>query len=209
MRSVWLSASVTALSPTGLTGEQVRDLDRRAVELSVAFAAPATPDQLDRPTPCAGWTLGDLLRHMVANHRGFAAAARGEPTRPEVWQDADLGDDPAAAYKIAAEDVVEAFAADGVLDRPLEVYGYGVFPGRSAIRMHFVDYLVHGWDVARSLGDPGVLDPELAQAGLAIALRWPYQRPDKAFGVKVEVPGSAPAADRLIAYLGRSPAWPS
>ncbi|HET8681716.1 MAG TPA: TIGR03086 family metal-binding protein [Micromonosporaceae bacterium] len=186
------------------------DLDRRAIEQSSRVVAGVSPDDLGRPTPCAGWTLGDLLRHMVAHNHGWAAAAQGLPARRQAWEEAELGDDPAAAYQEAAKLVTEAFAAPGLAGRKLEVYGYGTFPAQVALGMHFVDYLVHGWDVARSLGVPAPteLDPELAEEALRIALRWPYQRPDKAFGVKVDLPSDAPVGQRLVAYLGRSPAWP-
>jgi hypothetical protein len=30
---------------------------------------------LARPTPCTGWTLGDLIGHMTAQHYGWTAAA--------------------------------------------------------------------------------------------------------------------------------------
>ncbi|HZN19419.1 MAG TPA: TIGR03086 family metal-binding protein [Micromonosporaceae bacterium] len=186
------------------------DLDRRAVELTTRVVSGASAGQLDLPTPCAGWTLGNLLRHMVAHNHGWAAAAQGLPARRQTWEEAELGADPAAAYQESAKLVTEAFAAPGLAGRKLEVYGYGAFPAQVALGMHFVDYLVHGWDVARSLGapDPTEVDPELAEEALRIALRWPYQRPDKAFGVKVDVPADAPVGQRLVAYLGRSPAWP-
>lgn len=32
---------------------------------------------MSRPTPCAGWSLRDLLARMTVQHRGFAAAAAG------------------------------------------------------------------------------------------------------------------------------------
>ena len=61
----------------------VRELDRRAVRASVDMVAKVTIEDLGRPTPCAGWTLADLLAHMTAQHRGFAAAAEGaEPIWP-------------------------------------------------------------------------------------------------------------------------------
>ena len=54
----------------------VVDLDRRAVEVSAGIAAHITPGQLTWPTPCAGWSLADLLSHMIAQ---VPSGARGGP----------------------------------------------------------------------------------------------------------------------------------
>ena len=118
-------------------------------------------DDLRRPTPCAGWNLCDLLAHMTAQHRGFAAAARGHGADLAMWDPTTVADrvaaDPAGTYAAAADDVLVAFAADGVLESAfaLPELGPGAsFPGALAIGFHFVDYVVHGWDVARSIGAP-------------------------------------------------------
>src|SRR4029078_11359198 len=39
--------------------------------------AAVRPDQLERPTPCAGWTLGHLLAHMEDALDAFTEAAAG------------------------------------------------------------------------------------------------------------------------------------
>ena len=186
----------------------LRDLDRRALAQTDRFVAAVTVADLDKPTPCAGWSLDELLRHMVAQQNGWAEAAGGAASRREVWEDAALGEDPYRTYRTSTDRVLEAFAAPDLMDRRFDVYGYGVFPATVALGMHFVDYLVHGWDVAKALGGPDGFDDDLGAAALRIALRWPYDRPDKAFGVRVEVADEAPAHHRLMAYLGRSPAWP-
>src|SRR4051794_687882 len=36
-------------------------------------------DQLTRATPCAKWTVADLLNHIVGGGHAFAAAFRGTP----------------------------------------------------------------------------------------------------------------------------------
>jgi uncharacterized protein (TIGR03086 family) len=183
------------------------DLDRRALEVSTDMVARVRADQLGRPTPCPEWTLEELLRHMVASNRGFTAAARGLTAGAPVWGSAELGDDPADTFRRSAEEVGTAFAAIAMPTQRIGVHGYGVFSAPVAISMHFVDFLVHAWDVAVAIGAPAALDAELSEAALAIALRWPYQRPDKAFGVRVPVPEDAPVDHRLLGYLGRSPAW--
>ncbi|MFJ6405663.1 maleylpyruvate isomerase N-terminal domain-containing protein [Streptomyces hydrogenans] len=47
---------------------------------TVHLARRVTPDDLARPTPCAGWDLKDLLDLMTAQHHGIAAAARTRST---------------------------------------------------------------------------------------------------------------------------------
>jgi uncharacterized protein (TIGR03086 family) len=186
----------------------LRDLDRRALAATGAVIAGVTVAHLDLPTPCAGWTLGDLLRHMVGHNHGFAAAGRG---RPEValWDGVPLGDEPAAAYERSAADVTASFSATDFLERTVDVHGYGIFPGSVAIRMHFVDFLVHGWDVAKSIGADTTLDEGLSLAGLRIASRWPETAwgPTGPFRSRVPVPDDAPAGERLVGFLGRSPKW--
>src|SRR5262245_4876233 len=111
----------------------LRDLDRSALDQAGGFIAAVTADDLARPTPCAGWTLDVLLRHMVSHNHGFAAAARGEAAQRAVWEDASLGNDPYQTYQDSAAAVTAAFGAPDVFERKLDVYGYGVFPAPTAI----------------------------------------------------------------------------
>ena len=190
----------------------ILELDRRAVQASVDIVAEVRPGDLARPTPCAGWTLADLLAHMTAQHLGFAAAAEGRGADLGVWRERPAPD-PVRAYAAAAERVTAAFAAEGVLDRGFvlpEVGGDAPFPAVQAIGFHFIDYLVHGWDVARALGiayDPA---PDLAEAAWPIALAVPdgdyRERPGAAFAPSVPAAPGASRFDRILARLGRTPA---
>ncbi|NUW41884.1 TIGR03086 family metal-binding protein [Nonomuraea rhodomycinica] len=193
---------------TDLTTADLRALHRRAMDLAGTAIAQVTSVDLDRPTPCAEWTLGELLRHMVSENRGFAAAAAGEPA---AWDRGDLGDDPFGAYQDSAAAVAKAFAAPDAYDRQVEVREFGVFSGRTAMGMHMIDCLTHGWDVAASIGVSYRPDPELVAAGLAVAARVPdtpkSRGPGAAFDARVPVPGDAPDFERLLGLLGRSPSW--
>ena len=68
---------------------------RAVVNTSVAVVSHVQADDLDRPTPCAEWTLADLLAHMTAQYRGFAAAARGHGGDLTAWQVRPVGPRPA------------------------------------------------------------------------------------------------------------------
>jgi uncharacterized protein (TIGR03086 family) len=187
-------------------------LDARAVRASVDLVARATAADLALPTPCAGWTLHGLLAHMATQHYGFAAAAAGDGDLAR-WRLRPLGEDPAAAYRAAAGHVLAAFAADGVLDRefPLPEIKRGMmFPARQAISFHFVDYVVHSWDVARTLDLPVRFGPALLDAALSVAQAVPdgdaRLAPGAAFAPKIEWFGGS-RLDQIVATLGRSPDW--
>jgi len=82
-------------------------------------------------------------------------------------------------------------------------------PAAQAISFHFVDYLVHSWDVARALELPLDVPDELAGPALEIAALVPTdparRGPGAAFGPAVAPRPGAPAFDRLLATLGRDP----
>ncbi|MGW5354654.1 TIGR03086 family metal-binding protein [Streptomyces sp. NPDC004031] len=185
--------------------ERLRDLDARAVRLSTGLVRESTVADLRRPTPCEGWDLADLLGHMTAQHRGFAAAARGAGGEAAVWavaQDAD----PAAAYEAAAADVVAAFAAVDDPEQPFTLAEFSTgpdFPARLAVGFHFLDYVVHAWDVAVTLGVPFTPDADLVEAALPIALAVPPASP--VFADPLPAAPDADALTRVLTWLGRSP----
>jgi uncharacterized protein (TIGR03086 family) len=195
--------------------ESVSELDARAVRASVDLVSRVTPADLSRPTPCRDWNLGELLAHMIAQHHGFAASAHGGAADLADWQPGPPPGDPAKAYRAAADEVLAAFAEDGVLDRAFalpEILPDATFPGHQAIAFHLVDYTVHGWDVARSLGvdltlDPAVLDASRKVAGFVPGGDYRTQ-PNAPFGPALTAPPGASALDQIVAILGRSPAWP-
>ncbi|WP_329082026.1 MULTISPECIES: TIGR03086 family metal-binding protein [unclassified Streptosporangium] len=186
----------------------ILELDRRASDALGKVVATVTPEDLRRPTPCADWTLYGLIRHQVSDNLGFAAAASGTAPGRSGWDGGVLGADPSEDFQRSVALVNEAFAAEGMLERRVEVREFGVLPGAFAVSMHFVDGVVHGWDVARALGMPGDLTPDLAEAALEMVLRMPLSRgPGQAFGHPVEAAGGAPVYQRLVAHLGRDPRW--
>ncbi|HEY6495801.1 MAG TPA: TIGR03086 family metal-binding protein [Trebonia sp.] len=192
--------------------DEIVELDARAVLASARLVAGATANDLARPTPCPDWTLHGLLTHMTTQHYGFAAAAAGDGDLAR-WRPRPPGADPVAAYQKAADHVLAAFAADGVLDRefPLPEFKNGpMFPGRQAISFHFVDYVVHSWDVARALGLPVDLDQDVLEAALRVARAVPggeaRTEPGAAFAPAIAWPGGT-LLDGIVAVLGRSPGW--
>ncbi len=186
---------------------EIRELDRKALDTLGALVAEVKPDQLHLPTPCDDWTLHGLIRHQVSDNLGFAAAAKGAEPAIATWNRGDLGSDPYAAYTASAEAMTRAFEDDQVLDAPLAIREFGSFPGRIALSMHVLDCVVHGWDVAQSLGLPYRPDPALVGHALQVAAFIPAEdggdRPRLAFGPAVAT-GDDPL-HRLLGLTGRRP----
>jgi uncharacterized protein (TIGR03086 family) len=185
-----------------------------------AVVARVRPEQLWWPTPCADWTLYGLLRHQVSENGGFAQAAREGSAPPSVWQGGDLGSDAVGAFAASAALVAAAFAEPGLGGREVTVREFGTFPARTAVGMHLVDVLAHGWDVAATIGVPFAPDAELAAVARAVAERIPdsaqARRPGASFAPAVPpAAGAAGAGDgtadfeAFLRALGRSPSWVS
>ena len=191
---------------------------RIAVLTSVDLVDTVRPADLDRPTPCEGWVLGDLLSHMTIQHHGFAAAARGHGADLANWQVESVVDsvrsDPARAYADAARGVLDAFSADGADDASFALPEFGdnaVFPGSIAMGFHFVDYVVHGWDVAASLGVGYELPADVLSAVLPLVLAVPDGEvrlvENIPFDPAVDPVDGAGDLERILRHLGRTPDW--
>lgn len=193
------------------------DLHRVAVQSSVAVVNVVRPEHLTRATPCAGWTLADLVVHMTAQHHGFAAAARGRGTDLDEWRTDRFVDavaaDPAGTYADAAHLALDAFAAAGG-DAVFALPEFGpdvTVPGAMAMGFHFVDYVVHGWDVAVSLGMEFSLPADVVAAALPVAMSVPDGdvRDARNSPFARAVPGRDGEDDfaRLLRHLGRNPEY--
>ncbi|GHF37326.1 TIGR03086 family metal-binding protein [Streptomyces griseosporeus] len=194
--------------------DSIRASDARAVRDSVAVVRRVTPDDLTRPTPCAAWNLGGLLEHMTVQHRGFAAAARGAGADIALWKPEQPGPGTIRRYLTAADEVIEAFAEVTAADQEFTLPEFGtdaVFPAVRAIGFHFIDYVVHAWDVARALGDPFAPSPDLLDAALPLALAVPdgtnRRRPNAAFAPAQPHSTLRDPLARILLHLGRSPSW--
>jgi uncharacterized protein (TIGR03086 family) len=151
----------------------VDDLEAlRAAGAELARRLPAVREEdLDRPSACPGWSVFDLVNHVIGGgHRYLllmqgAATADLAPTRTEDH----VHPDPLAQFRRWEEPLAAALAEPGALDRVVH-HPVGDRPGRYLLRMRYLDLALHAWDLARSLGLGEDLDPDLAAHLLAHGL---------------------------------------
>jgi uncharacterized protein (TIGR03086 family) len=180
----------------------------RAIERSVSstgqVVAGIRVDQWPRETPCAGWTVHDVLNHVVGGMRIFAAQLAG--AEPEAEHEADwLGSDPAAAYAHASQLDLDAWRDPAVMTRTVTI-SLGALPASFAAVIHLVELLVHGIDLAVATDQLELLDEALCEEVLASLVNMggvdAYRGPS-VFGPEVTTAPDAPAHERLSGYLGR------
>lgn len=158
-----------------------------------------TPEQLDRPTSCAEFTVRGVLEHMIGGAAVFAAAYRGEePVEAET-------PDVLAAFGPALNDLAAAISAPGALAQTVAA-PFGQVPGDQFARFVVLDGLVHGWDLATATGllynPPEELVAEVD--AFAHAVLDPL-RDGETFSAAVEPGPDASPIERLAAYTGRRP----
>jgi uncharacterized protein (TIGR03086 family) len=169
-----------------------------------------TDDDWAKPTPCEGWTVRDLVHHVVGANRMAPLLLAGKPMEeavaamvgPEV-----LGDDPVAAFVTSADDQEAAFRQPGALEATCH-HPVGDIPGEMLFGFRVSDMALHAWDLARAIGADEELDPELVQ------LLWERMEPVAPFvtasgafgtGASGEVGEDAPTQARLLDLSGRRP----
>jgi len=181
----------------------------RALEQTAAIIAAIPVSQAGLATPCPGWDVAMLVRHLTAQDlRNFLASARGEAADWQAPAD-ELGQDWAADFRDRAARLTAVWQqAD--LDQLLPMPGGGQSALRSRADQQIAELAMHGWDLVVATGQQTGLDPVLAEHALRWSrqmLRPEYRGPDRAFGAEVPVPPDAPAYQRLAGWFGRDPNW--
>lgn len=160
-----------------------------------------SPEAWDAPSPCAGWSARDVLRHVVetcAAMPGYAGLS--------VELTGSVDEDPAAAWAEARDAMREILA-----DPARAGLEYDGFFGRTSLaatvdRFLCFDLLVHAWDIARATGQDETLPAEEVARVYSDALELGDSlRREGICGPAVEVAADAPLQDRLLAFLGRTP----
>jgi len=119
-------------------------------------------DQWDLPTPCAGWDVAELVRHVVAGNVMVTAIARGADHAAVVslLDDYVLTTEAIDEFDRSSASMLAAFGEPGTLDRTV-THAVGEIPGMQLARFRTGDVLVHTWDLARAAGMDEQLDPEV------------------------------------------------
>jgi uncharacterized protein (TIGR03086 family) len=166
------------------------------------------PDQWDDES-LPGWTVADLVAHLVNDALWVPPLLAGEPYDliegrfPDGTDDL-LGDDPVTGWESAADGALSAFAADDALRHTVHL-SRGPTPAGEYILEMTADLVVHSYDLASATGGDTQLDGELVTAALVFAQRLPADGVPGMFDPPLDIPPSAPPLVRLLGLFGRRP----
>jgi uncharacterized protein (TIGR03086 family) len=163
------------------------------------------PSQLANPTPCAKFTVRDVLDHMIAGATMFAPAFRGAAPPDGAAASTSAESHPAARFRAAMAELLDAVNSPGALERTVET-PFGPMPGDAFARFVAFDGLIHGWDLASATGqqyDPPRAVVVAVDAFARQALQ-PSMRDGDTFAAEQEPPAGADELTALVAFSGRT-----
>ncbi len=184
--------------------DELLELFQRAQAQFTDRVDAVAPDQWEDPS-LPGWTVADLVAHLVSEQLWVPPLLAGEPHLegrfPEGTSDL-LGNDPFIGWESAADDALSAFAEDDALIRTVHL-SRGLTPASEYILEMTADLTVHAWDLAQAVGADTELDGELVTAGLVYAERLPAEGIPGLIDPPLDVSEAAPPQMRLLARFGR------
>ncbi|RZU52481.1 uncharacterized protein (TIGR03086 family) [Krasilnikovia cinnamomea] len=163
-----------------------------------------TDDDLTAPTPCDGWSVGDLLDHLMTVTGAYVRAARKQP-------DPDAPTQPSAAHlpaqwrsrlPVLLEELATAWKDPAAwVGTALSGGVTTAAPAVAAAAMN--ELTTHGWDLARATGQDFAADPRSLEALVG------FLDPDR----PVVTPPTTDLEDeptllaKVVELTGRDPHW--
>ncbi|WP_327675995.1 TIGR03086 family metal-binding protein [Kitasatospora sp. NBC_00458] len=163
-----------------------------------------TPDQWDAPTPCADWSVRELVNHLTAEQLWVPELLMGS-TVSEVGGRFDgdvLGTDPVAAWTAAADAARDAFAVSGATELTVHL-SFGDVSGQYYLDQLTADAVVHAWDLAEGIGRRTRLPAGLVEFALGEYTGYGDLSGSGLFDPPLPVPADAGPQTRLLALTGR------
>jgi uncharacterized protein (TIGR03086 family) len=162
-------------------------------------------DMQKLPTPCPDYEVADLVNHVVGWLQVFDADCNGRTYEGNA-SEYHCKIHPATEFNAAATSLLTGWKKYG-FDRKVRMMG-SEMPAETVFNMTVMEYMTHGWDLAVATGQPIPYTEQEAQATYARAvttLPAQYRGENMPFAKIVEVADTAPAIDRLIGFMGRTP----
>ena len=157
----------------------------RAIDQTAEAIAAVRDDQLDDPTPCADWDVGQLVAHLAVGAGHLLEQARGGS--PDWSAVPDRVDDAAGTFRASGAALL-AHLRDQDANADWQL----------------AELAVHTWDLVTATGQAIRLDPDVAERGYAFMshVLKPEMRAG-VFGPEQPAPDDADPYQWIAAFAGR------
>ncbi len=186
------------------TDEQLVDYFVRASAFFGEQVRSVGDEEWELPTPCSDWDVQTLVAHVVVGDAQIPLLLADQPVSMiEEFNPTVLGPNKLASWRGTALAAIRSLAVPGVLQQRY-AHPVGNVRGRTVIGFRISDSLVHGWDLARALGEDVLLDPELCEYCLDFWFPMASTLGSSGFYKPALLPpDEADVAKRLLSFLGR------
>jgi len=152
------------------------------------------------PSPCSDWDARGVVEHVIGFHDVLLLRPlHAKPHRPK--------DDPVARWAVT-ESAIESEMPGLGEGLTLAVPGDSFMDLGLLLPMLTGDVVVHTWDLAKAIGEPVPLDPQLVERAYDdYRISDGKLRASDMFGPPVPVAQGADTVTKLVALLGRDPDW--
>ncbi|RSM51657.1 TIGR03086 family protein [Actinoplanes sp. ATCC 53533] len=171
-----------------------------------------TDDHLGLPTPCPGWSVGDLLDHLTGLSRAFTQAAQkrsgapGTDDAPPPPSSANLSPQWRSRLPVVLEDLAIAWRAPSAWEGTARAGGV-TLPATVMGTVAVNELTMHGWDLARATGQGYAADPRLLEPLIEFLSQGPREGTPGMFGPVVPIEDEADLLDQAVSLAGRDPRW--
>lgn len=199
-----------------------RHLFAAAVKVATPIIDGTKSADLAKPTPCEGFSVEQLLGHLVFVVRRVASAGRGE-NQFEAQDETIASDNFPADWRSSVAEMVAVWSDDTTLTSTV-VLPWATMTGAQTLEMWASELTTHTWDLATATQQSPQWDDVVVRQSLvslqrdlpladrspiwaAFAEHLPEGTPfDPPYSNATPVPTDAPMIDQLVAWAGRRPA---
>ena len=162
-------------------------------------------DQFDESTPCADFTVKDLLDHCNLVMNRVAVIGNGGHWSEVTDESVAREDGHGEAFGQAAHASMHAWTDSTKLEQLYEV-PWGELPGGPVLLTYTAELATHAWDLATATGQSLEIPDEVLHGALVAAKMLPdvgREDPEFPFDPVVDPGSDAPVLLQIAGWLGR------
>lgn len=183
----------------------IKKLHKTAIDMTHMFVKGIKTDDWNNQSNCDKWSVRELVNHIVVENWWVPELLAGKTIKEvgDMFEGDMLDGSPIQAYEESSSAAQEAINNLTDINQICHL-SFADLPCKEYINQRILDLTVHGWDIAKSTGQPDTFDDDLVAFVYDFALAHRDElRNSGMFGTEIEVDESTDTQTKLLALLGR------